>query len=175
MDITNTQDAIPVEAMDLESIFAAHYDRVARTIAFVIGDGGRAEELAVEVFLRWPRRKHSNWEAWIYRTAVNLAIDELRKQARRRRFDGVLAVFVSPQTPEEIHHSNQERDRVRSVLARMQPRDAELLILRAQGFSYQELAAALALKPGSVGTLLSRAGETFRKEYIAKYGPRPVD
>ena len=159
----------------LETIFAAHYRRVARTIAFVIGDCGRAEELAVEVFLRWSRDrspKLSNSEPWIYRTAANIAIDELRKQARLRRITQVLGRFRSPPTPEEIHSTNQERDRVRAVLGRMHARDAELLILRVQGFAYAELAEALTLNPASVGTLLRRAEESFRKEYTAKYGTR---
>jgi RNA polymerase sigma-70 factor (ECF subfamily) len=54
----------------------------------------------------------------------------------------------------------------------MTPRQAELLLLRHEGFDYRELAAALHLNPASVGTLLSRAQETFRKEYIKAYGER---
>jgi RNA polymerase sigma-70 factor, ECF subfamily len=34
------------------------------------------------------------------------------------------------------------------------------------------LAAALKLNPASVGTLLSRAQQAFRKEYIQRYGER---
>jgi hypothetical protein len=52
----------------------------------------------------------------------------------------------------------------------MQPRQAELLVLRTQGFSYDELSSALRLNPASVGKLLSGAQETFRKEYVDKYG-----
>jgi len=52
----------------------------------------------------------------------------------------------------------------------MATRQAELLLLRAEGFSYGELASALDLNPLSVGKLLSRALQTFRKEYLKKYG-----
>ena len=58
------------------------------------------------------------------------------------------------------------------MLARMEGRRAELLLLRSGGLSYDELAEALALNPASVGTLLSRAQQTFRKEYIKLYGER---
>lgn len=57
VDITNSQTAeISDDCADLESVFAAHSARVARTIALVTGDRGRAEELAVEVFLRWSQK-----------------------------------------------------------------------------------------------------------------------
>jgi RNA polymerase sigma-70 factor (ECF subfamily) len=45
-----------------------------------------------------------------------------------------------------------------------------MLILRSQVFSYEELAATLNLNPASVGTLLSRAQQAFRKEYTRRYG-----
>ena len=50
------------------------------------------------------------------------------------------------------------------------PRQAELLLLRSHGLSYDELASALDLNPVSIGTLLSRAQHAFRKEYVKRYG-----
>ena len=47
---------------------------------------------------------------------------------------------------------------------------AELLLLRSDGLSYEEVASALELNPGSVGTLLGRAQRAFRKEYLKRYG-----
>src|SRR5580658_4224289 len=65
---------------DLEATFEAQYERIARVIARVIRDPGRAEELAVEVFLKWsrsPLAQGSKAEAWLYRTAARMALDEL--------------------------------------------------------------------------------------------------
>jgi RNA polymerase sigma-70 factor (ECF subfamily) len=45
------------------------------------------------------------------------------------------------------------------------PRQIQLLLLRQTGLSYAELAAACDVAPGSVGTLLSRAAEAFRRHY----------
>jgi len=56
------------------------------------------------------------------------------------------------------------------VLAALDSRQAELLLLRSSGLSYEEVAAALDLNPASVGTLLSRAQQSFRKEFIKRYG-----
>jgi RNA polymerase sigma-70 factor (ECF subfamily) len=167
------KDELDDARFDLEAIFQSQYARIARVIARVIRDPGRAEELAVEVFLKWSRNplaQGSKAEGWLHRTAARMALDELRKQARRSRHERWPAPVRRPPTPEEIHSATQEQDRVRAVLGGITPRHAELLVLRSQGFNYDELAAALELNPASVGTLLSRAQQTFRKEYLKRYG-----
>lgn len=159
---------------DFEAIFQAQYDFIARVIARVVRDPARAEELAVEVFLKlWKTpQAHGNPEAWLYRTAVRRGLDELRRRVRRGRYER-LAGFLRPvPTPEELHSAGQEQERVRLVLAMLHPRQAELLLLRSQGLSYDEVAAALEMNPASVGTLLSRAQQAFRKEYVKRYGER---
>lgn len=64
----------------------------------------------------------------------------------------------------------EERARVRQALGALKTDQVALILLRAEGLSYAELAAALRLKQGSVGTLLARAEEAFRKEYVHRYG-----
>jgi RNA polymerase sigma-70 factor (ECF subfamily) len=54
---------------------------------------------------------------------------------------------------------------VRSTLAELKPEKAQLLLLRHSGLSYQEIAAALEMKPGSVGTKLARAEAEFLTHY----------
>jgi RNA polymerase sigma-70 factor (ECF subfamily) len=101
---------------------------------------------------------------------VRVSLDELRRENRRGRFEPLLAVLRATPTPEEIRSSQEERERVRLVLAALPPRQAEMLLLRFDDLSYEELAAALDLNPASVGTLLTRAQQTFRKEYVKRYG-----
>ena len=48
---------------------------------------------------------------------------------------------------------------------RLSERDRGLLLLRAEGYSYRDLATALGLNEASVGTLLARAKREFLKEY----------
>jgi RNA polymerase sigma-70 factor (ECF subfamily) len=157
---------------DLESLFTANYRDIARFIASIVHDRARAEELAVEVFLQWtPSAHHSNPKSWLYRAATHAAVDEIRRRARRERYDRLLRrILRRVPTPEEVHLAKEEQQRVRGVLARMTARQSELLLLRIQGFSYDELAATLDLNSLSVGKLLSRAQQTFRKEYLKKYG-----
>jgi RNA polymerase sigma-70 factor, ECF subfamily len=159
--------------LDFEAIFRAQYPRIARVIARVVRDPARAEELAVEVFLKlWrnPSAQGEKAEGWLYRAAVRKALDELRRETRRARYEGLLGFAQPVQTPEQVRSVTEEQERVRLVLAVLEQRQAGLLILRSDGLSYQELAAALNLNVASVGTLLSRAQHAFRKEYSKRYG-----
>jgi RNA polymerase sigma factor (sigma-70 family) len=163
------------KALDIEALFRMHYARISRLIGRVVRDRGRAEELAVEVFLKLWRhgREIDRVEGWLCRVAARTAIDEIRRRARRARYERLLAWMdaeKAPATPEELHRSNEQQERVRTVLGAVTARQAELLLLRGSGFSYGELAIALGVNPASVGVLLSRAQEAFRKEYVKRYG-----
>ena len=168
---TDASEARP----DLETIFAIHYGRIARVIAKVIRDPARAEELAVEVFLRWSRNHNAQGEGaagWLHRTALRAGLDELRRVTRRARYEALVSFLRATPTPEEIWSSEEERERVRLVLACLPPQQAALLLLRSDGLSYDEVASTLELNPASVGTLLSRAQQAFRKEYLKRYGKK---
>lgn len=162
--------------LDIEALFRAHYGRVARVIARVVGDRARSEDLAVEVFLKlWRNHKaqSENVEGWLYRVAVRDGIDELRRRTRRGHYERMLA-WVQPRppaaTPADIHSVFQKQTRVRSVLSVLEPRQAQFLVLRSQDFTYQEVASILNMNPASIGTLVSRAEKSFREEYIKRYG-----
>jgi RNA polymerase sigma-70 factor, ECF subfamily len=160
---------------DIETIFRAQYERIARVIARVVRDPARAEELAVEVFLKLWRNQQvhgDNSQGWLYRVAVRMGLDELRRQTRRTRYERLLGFGDGVRTPEQIRGTTEEQERVRLVLGVINRRHAELLLLRSDDFSYEEVASALDLNPASVGTLLSRAQHAFRKEYVKRYGER---
>ena len=170
--IVNAQSVVD-QAFDFEATFRAQYEHIARVIASVVKDRARAEELAVEVFLKlWrsPSAQGEKAEGWLYRTAVRRGLDELRQRTRRSRYESLLRVGQKVPTPEDVRNAAEEQEKVRLVLAVLASRQAELLILRSQGLSYEELAMALELNPASIGTLLSRAQDAFRKEYLKRYG-----
>jgi RNA polymerase sigma-70 factor (ECF subfamily) len=139
----------------------------------VVGDHARAEELAVEAFWKlWrnPRAHGENAGGWVYRTAVRLALNELRRQTRSARYELLSGPGRQLPTPEEAHAAAEQREQVRRVLAALDTRQAELLLLRNSGLRYSELAAAMDVNPTSVGTLIGRAQQAFRKEYLKRYG-----
>jgi RNA polymerase sigma-70 factor (ECF subfamily) len=164
-----------------EEIFRTHYARIARVIARIVHDPGRAEELAAEVFWKYLRGRgaaHGTADespgGWLYRAAVRKGLDELRSQKRQEKYRPLLSFLglaASP-SPEQLHAAIQEQAQVRAVLAVLKRRDSELLVLRSEGLSYQEIAGILRLNETSIGTLLRRAQDAFRKEYVNRYGPQ---
>ncbi len=163
------------EAFDIETVFLTQYERIARIIGKVVRDPARAEELAVEVFLKLWRNRQAQGEGtegWLYRVAIRSGLDELRRKTRRNRYERLPGLNRGVPSPEELHSQTEEQEKVRAVLCRVTPRQAELLLLRGDGLSYGELAAALDLNPASVGQFLSRAQQAFRKEYTKRYGEK---
>src|SRR5262249_24122419 len=157
-----------------EDLFLAHYAGIVAVFRRMLGDHARAEDLANEVFQKLYRRPLSqdlqdNVSGWLYRTATNLGIDALRSSAPRRRYEQA-AAKAEPEkqlVPSALDQalSAERQQRVRSVLVELKPAQTQLLLLRASGHTYKELAAALSLEPGSVGTLLIRAEAAFEQRY----------
>src|SRR5215471_3139170 len=160
-------------ASDFDALFNGFYRRLARLLYRVTGDAARAEEVASEAFWRLhatPPRAETNLEGWLYRTGLRLALDQLKKERRRARYESLAAVFGRTPSPQQVLEQSEERARVRQVLGALKVEQVALILLRADGFSYAELAVALHLNPASVGTLLARAERAFRKEYVNRYG-----
>jgi RNA polymerase sigma-70 factor (ECF subfamily) len=161
-----------------ESLFLEHYARVVAVLMRVVGDRAEAEELADDVFWKIYRRplpahRDHNLGGWLYRAATRLGLDALRAAARRRRYEGIagpdLHAGQVPNPLEEMVRAEKRR-RVRAALARLKPAQAQLLILRSSGLSYQELAQVLGVKAGSIGTLLARTEAEFEKRYRELHG-----
>jgi RNA polymerase sigma-70 factor (ECF subfamily) len=164
---------------EFEILFLKHYPRIVGILRRIVGDYGRAEDLASEVFLKLYMRPLSqdsdaNVAGWLYRTATNLGIDALRATARRSRFEQAAAQDALQNKSTENGFERMARvereHRVRTVLAEIKPAQAQLLLLRASGDSYKELSATLEIEAGSVGTLLVRAEVAFEQRYRELFG-----
>lgn len=160
-------------AREFEAWFQSHYVRLARLVYRVVGDRDRAEEIAAEAFWRLhrtPLRRNDNPPGWLCRTALRLALDVLKKERRRARYEALAGLFGAAANPEHLAQQSEDRRRVRQVLAALKPSHASVLLLRSDGCSYADIASALRVKSGSVGTLLARAEAAFRKEYVKRHG-----
>lgn len=157
-------------------LFQAHYPRVVGMLGRLMGDRGQAEEIAADAFCKLARQRGSvdrdGLTAWVYRVAINAALDALRSNSRRKRREEAAGAEPRSGSAGALDELlRQERcARVRGVLAALKPRDAQLLLLRSDGVAYRELAETLGIQPGSVGTLLARAEAEFERRYRARYG-----
>jgi len=77
-----------------------------------------------------------------------------------------LTLGAAPLSPDDAVTRNDQRARVRQALDRLPIRDRQMLLLRHEGYSYREIAAALGIAETSVGTMLVRATEAFRSRFV---------
>ncbi len=101
--------------------------------------------------------------------ALNLARDEGRRTALQGRTLQLLKGEGGVAPPPDAALERRERAAaVHAALATLSDKDREALLLKAEGFSYDEIAAALGLAKGAVGTTLARARrrlvEAFREQ-----------
>jgi RNA polymerase sigma factor (sigma-70 family) len=156
---------------DLEQVFRATYPRVVAVAARVLGSRHEAEDVAQEVFLAFGRSSVPAGEAagWLSVAAAHTALNHLRSGRRRAAREeaaggrGLAPDAVGDDVADHVV-TRDERRRVRVALARLPRRQAVALVLRHSGLSYGEVAAALDLSPGSVGTTVRRAETALREE-----------
>ena len=151
---------------DLEQVFRATYPRVVAVAARVLGSQDEAEDVAQEVFVAFGRTSVPAEEArgWLAVAAAHTALNHLRT--------GPPAQHPRGGRPRRAGRARRGRHRprprraapVRAALARLPQRQAVALVLRHSGLSYAEVAAALDLSPGSVGTTVRRAENALREE-----------
>jgi RNA polymerase sigma-70 factor (ECF subfamily) len=147
-------------------------------LARLTGDRAHAEEVAADVFHKLSQRPEllagqDDPTAWIYRVATNAGLDAVRTNTRRRKREEVAGLDAhAPAPPDALDSMLREERRARSreVLESLKPREAQLLLLRANGLAYRELAQTLGVEPGSVGTMLARAEAEFERRFRARHG-----
>jgi RNA polymerase sigma-70 factor (ECF subfamily) len=157
------------------ALFEAHFRRLYRYLDRLSGEPELAADLAQEAFVRLYRRGSlpDAPEAWLITVALNLFRNAKSRERRRSLLLSVVrgeGVHSDPM-PATDHEAmaGESRARVRAAIERLPERDRQLLLLRAEGYSYRDLARALELNEASVGTLLARARLAFR----AAYGSAP--
>ena len=157
---------------DLGEVFRRDYRRVVAVAGRVLTSRDECEDVAQEVFLAFGRSSVPADEAsgWLTVAAVHTALNHLRSGRRRavREESAAVAdaVVRSPVAPDvaDVVVTSEERSRVRAALGTLPQKQAAALVLRHSGLSYAEVAAALSMSPGSVGTTVRRAESALRKE-----------
>jgi RNA polymerase sigma factor (sigma-70 family) len=152
-----------------ERFFREQYPVVVRIAFGVTGDAHAAQDVAQDVFIsafqRFPEPVESDRaRAWVRVAAAHVALNAIRGERRRDRRQQLAGAGVPPMSPEEMVLDRESRTEVRRALRRLPRRAATVLVLRHNGLSYAEVAEAMNVKVGHVGTMLRRAESALRKE-----------
>lgn len=143
----------------------------------VVGNKEDAQEVTQEVFLTVHRklkefRFQSSFKTWVYRIAVNHAINHAKKRDRNPTVEydeNINAVSVHPQSVENMDLEAREK-MVGKLLGQLNPEQRACIVLRnLEGLSYEAIATSLGININTVRSRLKRAREAmmaFAKEAV---------
>jgi RNA polymerase sigma-70 factor (ECF subfamily) len=158
-----------------------HKDRVyGLCLRLLSGDAGEAEDAAQEAFVRGYKglrefRLEAKFSTWMYRIAVNVCKNkqasrswrDSRKNVPLETADAVgmaSAAGSGAPSPAHILDAKQRRVRIESAIARLPDEQRELIVLRdVEGRSYEEIAEATGLNPGTMKSRLNRGRGQLRE------------
>lgn len=152
-----------------ERFFRENYATVVRIAHGVTGDAQAAQDVAQDVFVsafrQFPDPDRAPAAAgWVRAAAAHTSLNAIRGERRRDRRQELCAPAPPPDSPEESVLAAESRAEVRHALQRLPRRSAAVLVLRHSGLSYAEVAEAMNVSVGHVGTMLRRAESALRKE-----------
>jgi RNA polymerase sigma-70 factor (ECF subfamily) len=173
-------ESADLSATDLERIFRENHAMVFRAAYRVTGNADDAEDVLQTVFLRMLKRDPAaepvgNMASFLHRSAVNAALDLVRSRQNIRNIplDELEPVLAEPahRSPDRVQSSGEIREWLRGALARLNPRIAEMFMLRFfDGKENPEIARLLNTTPGTVAVTLSRTRDRLEKEFRAYQG-----
>ncbi|WP_432485974.1 RNA polymerase sigma factor SigE [Kineococcus esterisolvens] len=164
-----------------EEVVRDHSGRVYRLAYRLTGNRHDAEDLTQEVFVRVFRSLSSyqpgTFEGWLHRITTNLFLDQVRRK-QRIRFDALAedAGEKLPSTdvgPERAFEHRNLDDDVQAALDSLPPDFRAVVVLcDIEGLSYEEIAATLGVKLGTVRSRIHR-GRAQLRTALAHRAPQP--
>ncbi|NOY28970.1 MAG: RNA polymerase sigma factor [Planctomycetes bacterium] len=155
-------------------LYEASHQNVYRLVVRMVGVQDAAD-VTQQVFLQTFRKigqfsGRSQFGTWIYRVAVNESLQHLRK-SKRSKMQGL------EQEPTDRSPSGNEnvddKELLEQALAQLEPGLRSTFLLReVEGFSYGDIAGALEIPEGTVGSRLNRARREL-KQYLIELGWEP--
>jgi RNA polymerase sigma-70 factor (ECF subfamily) len=135
------------------------HQKVYRLVVRMVGVQD-APDVSQQVFLQVFRKLdqfsgRSGFETWLYRLAVNECLQHLRRRGRRTDHE----LTREPAGDSRSHVTRMEnRELIEQALERLEPELRSIFLLKeVEDLSYREIADAVDIPAGTVGSRLNRA------------------
>lgn len=151
-----------------------HHPGVVNVVYRMCGDVELAEDAAQDAFIQaWLHlpafRPGTSLRNWLYRIAVNAALDVLRRKKPKNIDDEILEMPDPAAGPETALLQKERTVLVQQAILSLTETSRAILVLREYGgLSYQEIGVALNVPLGTVMSRLSYARERL-KELLAPH------
>jgi RNA polymerase sigma-70 factor (ECF subfamily) len=169
-----------------------HHRRAFAIAVALVRDEQDALEVVQEAFLKVHRGLHrfhggSSFFTWLYRIVTNVAIDHMRKPARRdaelteaHGFSGVAPLVSGGDVgdPSWAARQSELRQRIERELAALPPSHRGVIMMReVEGMSYEEMADAMQVSKGTIMSRLFHARQKLQRAladcYVEQFGELP--
>ncbi|MDR3626540.1 MAG: RNA polymerase sigma factor [Ignavibacteriaceae bacterium] len=157
-------------------IVKRHKSKVASTIYGMVGKCDEADDIGQEVFIRFYKsinnfRGESALGTYLTRIAINLSLNEIARQKRKRffSFDKMLEDGSDLGYTDKTNTLNENKEIIEKAVQKMDAKYRAVLVLRLiDGYSTEETAKILNIPLGTVLSRLARA-QSKLKEYLQPY------
>jgi RNA polymerase sigma-70 factor (ECF subfamily) len=158
----------------LEQVFIDHKDLVFKTAYRVTGNANDAEDILQSVFLKLLRQPQlpeiRSMRAYLHRAAINAALDLLRLRKDTQSLslsEDENSGSIQPAS-KDLRESDEIRDWLRHALTRLNPKWAEMFVLRfIEDYSNREIATLLKTSSAVVAVVLHRTRAQLKKDFTA--------
>jgi RNA polymerase sigma-70 factor (ECF subfamily) len=144
-----------------------YQQRIHAMVYGMVRDAEEARDITQNAFIKAYQnlasfRIESSFYTWLYRIAMNLAIDHTRKNRRRkttgfdeavasRDEDGTILDLHQSDSPQKALQRKELHDRIFRALDELSEDQREVILLReVEGLSYKEIADAMGIPEGTV-------------------------
>ncbi len=160
-----------------EELYSRYRKRISSYIFGMVGDHGRAEDIAQEVFISALRRLRDTecpiaFKPWVYEIAKNACIDEFRRTRRSREValeqdeDGELDLASWRPGPDAAVAHKQSLDDLRGAFHGLSENHHKIIVMRElEGMSYGQIGERLGMSKPMVESTLFRARKKLSEEY----------
>ena len=159
---------------ELEELYNTYRADLYRYLCHLTHDPAEAEDLLSETFLRALRRLHTYRgdcavKTWLFGIAHNVWLESLRKRRPTVSADDLLETYLTDDTLPDHTDTRLQWQRVQALLQQKDDRARRVVQLRAQGYSYAEIAVRLGISESSARVIEHRT-RTWLKQQLAKEG-----
>lgn len=159
---------------ELEELYNTYRTDLYRYLCHLTHDPAEAEDLLSETFLRALRRLHTYRgdcavKTWLFGIAHNVWLESLRKRRPTVSADDLLETYLTDDTLPDHTDTRLQWQRVQALLQQKDDRARRVVQLRAQGYSYAEIAVRLGISESSARVIEHRT-RTWLKQQLATEG-----
>jgi RNA polymerase sigma-70 factor (ECF subfamily) len=155
----------------IEFLFKSFYSPLCKAVYKIVRDTDACEDIVQEVFYKvWRNRDaldlSKSVKSYLYRSAINTALNYLEKQKRNVELDEneVIGTKLSANTTEDILNSSELEQKINSAINELPSRCKTVFMMsRFEEMSYQEIADTLEVTVKAVEKQMSKALQILRE------------